>query len=450
MTGVHEIDEPILDPDDASGQDQDFHRNSPQGDSACLYGLIGEVARAGSEGNETNPYAIAANFLTYLSCAVGRGVYLQVGNTEHHPRLFSLHIGRSGRGRKGDSLALVLKINDAVQALDPTLCPQIHRGGLSSREGLATLIHDGFQHGNREVPAITDKRLWVVESEFANVLQQSRRQGNTLSTALRDCWDGVCIKPATKSNRIFASRPHVCLSGAITPNELTGLMSTKDLSNGFANRFLMIWAERTRITAFPKATPQSTVEHLAQQTHAVLTFANASNHLERNHTPMELSPGAKWHYGQLYRDVLCQDLGNDRVTAILERRAPLLLRLGMLFALCDVTTRIEVEHLDAALAWIRYFTDSVQYVFLSAKDERLSTKASQHVELVLNFLNQHQSASRSDIVRKCFQGHLSKMEIDTCLDHLLGMSPPKIQVEVVARADGLPGGPARIYSLANR
>ena len=49
MTGVHEIDEPILDPDDASGQDQDFHRNSPQGDSACLYGLIGEVARAGSE-----------------------------------------------------------------------------------------------------------------------------------------------------------------------------------------------------------------------------------------------------------------------------------------------------------------------------------------------------------------------------------------------------------------
>lgn len=255
--------------------------------------------------------------------------YLQVGNTEHHPRLFSLHIGRSGRGRKGDSLALVLKINDAVQALDPTLCPQIHRGGLSSREGLATLIHDGFQHGNREVPAITDKRLWVVESEFANVLQQSRRQGNTLSTALRDCWDGVCIKPATKNNRIFASRPHVCLSGAITPNELTGLMSTKDLSNGFANRFLMIWAERTRITAFPKATPQSTVEHLAQQTHAVLTFANASNHLERNHTPMELSPGAKWHYGQLYRDVLCQDLGNDRVTAILERRAPLLLRLGM-------------------------------------------------------------------------------------------------------------------------
>lgn len=451
MTGVHEIGEPDLEPDDPTGlhQDQDFHRNSPQGDPACLYGLVGEVARAGSEGNETNPYAIAANFLTYLSCAVGRGVYLQVGNTEHHPRLFSLHIGRSGRGRKGDSLALVLKINDALQALDPALCPQIHRGGLSSREGLATLIHDGFQHGNREVPAITDKRLWVVESEFANVLQQSRRRGNTLSTALRDCWDGVCIKPATKNNRIFASHPHVCLSGAITPNELTGLMSTKDLSNGFANRFLMIWAERTKITAFPKATPQSTVEQLAQEIHSVLTFANAGNHLERNHTAMELTPGAKWHYGQLYRDVLSQDMGNDRVTAILERRAPLLLRFGMLFALCDQTTKIEVKHLDAAQAWIRYFANSVQYVFLSAKDELLNSENSQHVQSVMNFLKLNSSASRSDIVRKCFKGHLNKAEIDSCIDHLLSTSPPKIKVQIQARSDGLPGGPQRVYSLTS-
>jgi hypothetical protein len=133
----------------------------------------------------------------------------------------------------------------------------------------------------------------------------------------------------------------------------------------------------------------------------------------------------------------------------MERRAPLLLRLGMLFALCDLTTQIEVAHLDAALAWIRYFTDSVQYVFLSAKDERLSTKASQHVELVLNFLKRNPCATRSDIVRKCFQGHLSKVEIDACLDHLLGMSPPKIKVQVMARSDGLPGGPRRAYSLAS-
>jgi putative DNA primase/helicase len=41
------------------------HRNAPQADPACLYGLIGDVARAGGEGPETSACAIAANFMAY-------------------------------------------------------------------------------------------------------------------------------------------------------------------------------------------------------------------------------------------------------------------------------------------------------------------------------------------------------------------------------------------------
>lgn len=96
--------------DDEDGATVVGHRNAPDADPACLYGLIGDVARAGSEGTETNAVAIAANFMAYLSCAVRRGVYLPIGNTRHHVRLFYLHIGRSGRGRKGDAVSLVLRI----------------------------------------------------------------------------------------------------------------------------------------------------------------------------------------------------------------------------------------------------------------------------------------------------------------------------------------------------
>ena len=113
------------------------HRNAPQPDPICLYGLVGDVARAGSEGTETNAHAIAANFMAYLSCAIGRGVYLPIGNTRHHTRLFCLHIGRSGRGRKGDAVSLVLRIDATLQAIDDAFAPQVHRGGLSTREGLA-------------------------------------------------------------------------------------------------------------------------------------------------------------------------------------------------------------------------------------------------------------------------------------------------------------------------
>ena len=144
------------------------HRNPPQPDPACLYGLIGDVALAGSDTSETNPYAIAANFMAYLSCAIGRSAYLPIGNTWHHTRLFCLHIGRSGRGRKGDALSLVMRLDQALRELNADVAPQIHRGGLSTREGLVALIHDGYKHGAQEVAPIEDKRLWVVASPAEN------------------------------------------------------------------------------------------------------------------------------------------------------------------------------------------------------------------------------------------------------------------------------------------
>lgn len=423
------------------------HRNAPQPDPACLYGLIGDVARAGSDSTETNAYAIAANFMAYLSCAVGRGVYLPIGNTWHHARLFCLHVGRSGRGRKGDAVSLTLRIDQALRAMDEAFAPQIHRGGLSTREGLVALIHDGYRQGRQDAPAIEDKRLWVVESEFANVLHQGRRDGNTLSAALRDCWDGVDLKPATKSNRLYASDPHVCLSGAISPGELTGLMSTRELTNGFANRFLMIWAERSRMLPFPKETPQAVVEHLAHRTLKVLTFVRADRHDERDHLRMELSPQAQWRYAQLYRGELHDGIDDGAIGALLERRAPMLLRLAMLMALTDLQTRIDVPHIDAAMAWIRHATASVRFVFVSAAEEAKLAQVLELANRVLAFLHEHGQATRSQISAECFRGKVPKARIDASLEHLLASTPPKITVQWGERADGAPGAPLRVYRL---
>lgn len=424
------------------------HRNSPQADPACLYGLIGDVAHAGSNDTETNAYAIAANFMAYLSCAVGRGVYLPIGNTWHHARLFCLHIGRSGRGRKGDALSLVFRLDQALRELNDGFAPQIHWGGLSSREGLVALMHDGYRQGRRDIPAIEDKRLWVVESEFANVLHQGRREGNTLSSALRDCWDGVCLKPATKSNRLYASHPHVSLSGAISPNELTGLMTARELTNGFANRFLMIWAERSQVLPFPKATPQALVDSLARRILDVLEFVGADRHDQRDRLRMDLSAQAQWHYAQLYRGELNEDLGSELVSSMLERRAPMLLRLAMLFALTDLQTRVDVPHIEAAMDWMRYATASVRYIFVSAAEEAKLTQVIELSNRVLAFLLTRGKATRSEISTECFRGRVTKTQIDASLDHLLAATPPRICVQWVERPVDAPGAPTRIYRLA--
>lgn len=427
-------------------EDADNHRNAPRPDPACLYGLVGDIARAGAD-TEANPFAIAANALAYLSCAVGRGPYMPVGNVWHHARLFTLHVGRSGRGRKGDAVSLISRIARAVEQMAEDAAPQVHRGGLSSREGLVYLIHDGFMDGKEEVPAIADKRLWVIESEFANILHQGKRDGNTLSAALRDCWDGVSIKPATKTNRLYASDPHICLSGAITPSELHSLMASRELTNGFANRFLILWAERTRIIPFPRAATQAEVDALASRVVRVLEFCSASRWVDKDHMRVELSPLAAKQYARLYTGELNHNGDGERIAALVERRAPMLLRIAMLLALTDCTNRIEVHHIDAALAWVRYSVESIRFIFSTAQDEAQAVQTNEHAEKIVEFLSKHGRATRWDLSKKCFKGHASKDTLDAALDELLTATPPRIEVETQPRPKGSPGTPTKFYSV---
>lgn len=425
-------------------EDFDNHRNAPRPDPACLYGLVGEIARAGSETTEASAYAVAAAAIAYLGVAVGRGPYMPIGNTWHHARTFGLHVGRSGEGRKGDSVSLIKRIAHKVRELSEEHAPQVHAGGLSSREGLVFLIHDGFREGKEEVPAVLDKRLLVIESEFVNILHQGKRDGNTLSAALRDCWDGVSMKPATKTNRLWASHPHVGMLAAITPSELLSSMAGRDLTNGFANRFLIYWAERQRLLPFPKATPAAEVDRLAGRVLEVLKFCQADRWADRDTLRVELSPEAVKRWTALYRSELNDRSHGERINALLERRAPMLLRLAMLFALTDCTATVEVRHLDAALAWIRYSTESVKFVFGSAADEAEVAEVNDTAQKIVEFIGQHRRVTRKQITRDCFKGHASKDRLDTALDELLTANPPRIVVE---EDRSQPGRPTKFYTL---
>ncbi|MBA3034162.1 MAG: DUF3987 domain-containing protein [Gammaproteobacteria bacterium] len=433
----------------------DFHRNAPKPDEGMLYGLVGDVGKAAAETTEANRFAVAAGFLSFLSAAVGRDVYIPVGNTKHHARLFTLQVGRTGRGRKGDAMSLVQRVRQGIEeqhcqragiVADP-FCGGHHFGGLSTREGLALLIHDGYKNGKDEVPAILDKRLWVVESEFANVLHQAKRDGNTLSAALRDAWDGISIRPATKTARLWASDPHIALSAAITPSELLNLMNSRELSNGFANRFLIFWAERERIEPFPKPTHAAVVEELVRRTMEVIRFAKGEYPETTNSRALELSADAQVEYARLYRGELSAVADGEKVTALLERRAPMLLRLAMLFALTDLVMVIEVHHIHAALAWTQFHRDSVRFIFDDAAGEDAARESTDAAGKILDYLKQHGRTGRRDLLLKCFSGHLLAQRLDEALDSLLMDSPPAIEMIEGDRTEN--GKLPKFYQLLN-
>lgn len=438
-----------------SEESEAVHINQPKPTEAMLYGLAGDVGKASAATTEANRYAVCMGFLSFMSAMAGRDVYLPVGNTRHHARLFTLHVGRSSRGRKGDALSLVHRIRHAIDrrehergTVGGSLLGQVHTGGLSSREGLVMFIHDGFQQGKDETPAIDDKRLWVVESEFANVLQQAKRDGNTLSSALRDAWDGVDIKPATKTARTWATDPHIGAAAAITPTELCETMKARELSNGFANRFLIFWAERDRLVPFPTATDDETLTRLIERTEDVLRFMRGNYPADSDTRKMGMSQAAQDAYKKLYRGDLNKGTGSVKLDGILERRAPMLLRLAMLFAMTDQTLTIEAHHIEAAWAWVSYSVDSVRYIFReSVAGEVDAERLAAASEKLLEYLTTKREATRKEVTNDCFQRRAPAGGLDAVIAELLNTTPPKIESITMPRRDGLTGKGRTVYRI---
>jgi hypothetical protein len=203
-------------------------------------------------------------------------------------------------------------------------------------------------------------------------------------------------------------------------------MESRELSNGFANRFLIFWAERERTEPFPKPTHPSLVESFALRTMEVIRFAMGDYPSVANTRALELSTDARTEYARLYCGELSAVADGEKVTALLERRAPMLIRMALLFALTDLTLTIEVRHIHAALAWTRFHRDSVKFIFNDAAGEDAARESTDAARKILEYLKQHGQTSRSDLSQKCFTGHLAAKRLDEALDSLLMDSPPTI------------------------
>jgi hypothetical protein len=405
--------------DDEQNQAYDALVTPPKPAPEMFYGVLGQFAKQAANGTEVNPVAAMAAAMTWLSACMGRNPAAVVGDDWHHLRLYTLHVGRSSKGGKGMALGLLKRVIHTIQQLPNAegLCPQIHSGGLSSREGLACLIHDGYREGKEDVPPIDDKRLFIVEQEFANVLGQTKREGNTLSPALREAWDGGDIRPATKSARIWASRPHIALHGCITPSELRTKIAANDLSNGFANRFLMFWAERTGVIAFPaRASDEVVLDYANAFVDIIRSALNGYPH-ETNAVYLDLRRDARQLFEACIHEY--EKPQPELLATLLVRRRPMLLRLAGLFAMTDRTTQINAQHVAASHAWMEYYAQSVALIFGPAIDLEAEAHRNEDAEKLFFWLEgKGDWKSRKTIVRECFGGHLGKNHIDAALESL--------------------------------
>ncbi len=203
-------------------------------------------------------------------------------------------------------------------------------------------------------PGVEDKRLLVYEPEFANVLKQTERQGNTLSAILRQAWDGNNLRSLTKNSPARATGAHVSMIGHITSEELRRYLTQTETANGFANRFLWICTDRSKLLPEGGRVDPAAMTALRGELVEALAFARTAGDMRRDDEARVL-----WCevYGTLSE-------GKPGLAgALLARAEAHVLRLAMLYALLDRSAVIGAPHLLAALALWDYAERSVYHVF---------------------------------------------------------------------------------------
>ena len=221
---------------------------------AAFHGLAGEFVRMVEPNTEADPAALLMQFLVAFGALVGRGPHFKVEGDEHHANLNLLLVGATAKGRKGTALGRVRGVYERIAYWKP------HVSGLSSGEGIKYHVRDAReetkQNKNGELvtevtdEGVTDKRLLVIESEFASALRAAQRQGSTLSPTMREAWDSGNLRTLTKHDPVTATGAHICIIGHITADELRAELTATDTANGFANRFLFVAVKRSKVLPF--------------------------------------------------------------------------------------------------------------------------------------------------------------------------------------------------------
>jgi len=330
-------------------------------------GLAGAIVNTIKPASEADPVALLIQTLASVGNAIGRGPYYQVEGDRHGSNLYAVLVGETAKGRKGTSAG---RIRQVMQVADPQWASErMHSGGLSSGEGLIWAVRDKIIQLERQGqgkgaaaervevevdPGVIDKRLYILESEFAGALAVMKRDGNTLSRVIRDGWDRGDLATLTKNSPARATGAHITIVGHITADELRRDLDRVSMANGYANRFLFAVVKRSNVLPFGGVLGEEAIYELGRQTAETIDAA-------RNISQVTMTSAAKENWRKVYP--LLSEGEPGLLGAMIGRAEAQVIRLALIYALFDRRAEIDFGHLQAAIAVWEFCESSVRYIF---------------------------------------------------------------------------------------
>src|ERR1017187_6465348 len=329
----------------------------------ALYGLAGDIVKAIAPRTEADPAALLLQTLVNFGNVIDRGPHWMHGATRHAMNLLVGIVGSTGTG-KGSGLDQIMDIFrdvDSAWSSNPNTY-----AGLASGEGFIHMVRDETFRRQKDGklvtddPGVEDKRLLLVQPEFAQVLEVCERTGNTLATKLRNAWDGKPLANNSLSSHLTATGAHISLIVHSTQEDLQSLMRRTMILNGFGNRFLWVCSRRSKSLPFGGVVPPEERAALVERLRDATEFARGLKQNSRGLGRMLFEkPAASNLWVSAYNTGLTRDAENP----VTGRAIPQTRRLAHVYALMDSSERVREEHLRAALETWRYCADSARFIF---------------------------------------------------------------------------------------
>src|ERR1700722_13422302 len=371
---------------------------------AALHGLAGLAVRTIAPHTEAHPASILLQLLAAFGNMVGPGPHCMVDATRHSLNLFLVLVGDSSKARKGTSWSQIAR-----------LLAEVDQPWLSSCVTAARLTAGGLVHTLRDQQPSTDRRLLALSEEFSSVLRPLKSGGGHLSPLLRCAWDSGYLPALNMSRPVEATGTHISLIAHITQRELTLNLHSTEAHNGFANRCLWAWVERSNCLPDGGSLTANDLSPVARELRSALDWATA--------TP-EVLFRRDAAAGELWRDCypsLSQVRPGVRGAATSRAEAQVL-RLSAIYAALDCTPVIALPHLEAALAVWDYCYASATLLFGRSTGDPIADRIREAIDASGGAL------SKSQIMR-LFHGHIEADRIDAALETLVVLGALDIRSE---------------------
>lgn len=335
-------------------------------DNTALHGLAGEIVQTLDPQTEADPVAILTQVLIAYGSCVNRAPHFRAEADRHAMNLNAVLTGETAKGRKGTSWGHVRRM---FRSVDPDWADTRVLNGLSSGEGLIWAVRDeitkdepvrekGRATGEFQTVmvdrGVEDKRLLVLESEFASTLRVMARDGNTLSAIIRQAWDSGNLRTMTKNSPAQATNAHISIIGHITKDELCRLVETTEASNGFCNRFLWLCVRRSKTLPEGGSLDDLALAPLVRRLNQAVQFGRGAGEIKRDENAR-----AQWR--EVYPALSEGKPG--LLGGVISRAEAQVMRLACIYTLLDMSYFVTPVHLQAALALWEYAEASARYIF---------------------------------------------------------------------------------------